>query len=249
MFAAFGLEPAGMVARIKPARWAAAIAVLAASAPANAGPPFLTDDPAPTAKGTWEVFSFASGLGEYGATTTSFGLDLNYAPSDVLQAGVVVPLLAQPGMPVTPGDVELGAKLQLLRQDRGALLTVSTVPRLYLPTGPDMQRTRLFLPLWAQRDFGPWSVYGGAGWTLDPGVGRRNFWQGGVAVTRRLRPGWSGGAELYALGSPTPGTRPLTLVSLGTAVHLSGPVSLLGSFGQGVNRPASVFYAALKLDL
>ncbi|MDE2405701.1 MAG: hypothetical protein KGM17_13620 [Sphingomonadales bacterium] len=230
-------------------RCGVACGMLALPQEASAGPPFFTDDPAPTARGKWEIFDYAGGTIEPGGTTVAFGLDLNYAPTDALQAGLVVPLVKAEGERLALGDVEVGMKVQLLRQDRGAVVDLSTVPRLTLPTGRGTRSMRVMLPLWAERDFGDWSLFGGGGWTLNTGAGRRNYWQGGFAIARRLGSGWQGGVEVFSQGATAAGERPLTVINAGTILHVSGPVSLLGSFGQGINRKASVFYTALKLDL
>ena len=49
-------------------------------------------------------------------------------------------------------------------------------------------RVRLLLPMWAQKDFGPWSLFGGGGYMINPGAGNRDFWQSGVALTRQVTP-------------------------------------------------------------
>jgi hypothetical protein len=40
------------------------------------------------------------------------------------------------------------------------------------------------LPVWAQKDMGPWSLFGG-GYAINPGDGNRNYWTGGIALTRQ----------------------------------------------------------------
>ncbi len=57
-------------------------------------------------------------------------------------------------------------------------------------------RVRLLLPVWAQKDFGPWSLFGGGGYMINPGAGNRDFWQSGVALTRAVTPRLSLGGEI-----------------------------------------------------
>ena len=52
----------------------------------------------------------------------------------------------------------------------------------------------LLVPLWAQKDFGAWQVFGGGGYTFNPGRDGRDFWQGGVAVLRQV-------SDRFALGA------------------------------------------------
>jgi hypothetical protein len=40
-------------------------------------------------------------------------------------------------------------------------------------------RLGLFLPLWAEKDFGAWSLFGGGGYNINPGPDQRNFWLSG----------------------------------------------------------------------
>ena len=46
----------------------AAVVALAASGPASAGPPFITDDPEPVDYGHWEVYGFSAGAHGQGDT-------------------------------------------------------------------------------------------------------------------------------------------------------------------------------------
>jgi hypothetical protein len=66
---------------VRRATAAALMLVLAMlAAPALAGPPYLTDDPAPTDTGHWEIYGFATAEGRGGSFDGVTGLDLNYGP-------------------------------------------------------------------------------------------------------------------------------------------------------------------------
>ena len=221
-----------------------------APAPALAGPPFVTDDPEPTDLHHWEIYNFASGGRDEGVTSLDAGVDLNYGAARDVQLTATLPLHTETAEPLDAGDVELAVKYKFLHQREGALSAdVSLFPRVFLPTGRGSRRAQLLLPLWAQRDFGKWSVFGGGGYTLNPGPGQRDYWQQGFAVTRQLRPGWQLGVEYYGQGRVSADDRPVQGVNLGTIIHLHGPFSLLASAGQGLSRRQTIFYAALKLDL
>lgn len=235
------------------ARLALVLAVSALSlgaSAARAGPPFLTDDPEPTDLHHWEVYNFVSGASEDGETGTALGLDLNYGPVKDVQLSATLPFERDPGAPRRLGDIEVAAKFKLLHQSPDtASIDLTVFPRAYLPTGVDSHRVGLLLPVWAERDFGPWALFGGGGYTINPGAGNRNFWQGGLALNRQLGEGFQLGAEIYAQGPTTIGERPLTVANLGSTIHLAGPFSLALSAGKGLNRDQTVFYSALKLDL
>ena len=230
----------------------ALLAALLVAAPglAFAGPPFITDDPEPTEVHKWEIYTFAAATREGGQTGTDVGVDLNYGGARDLQLTLSLPFAKDPGSPRALGDIELAAKVKFLHQGAGNFgADVAFFPRLYLPTGRGTTRARLLLPLWAQRDFGKWSVFGGGGYVLNPGPGQRDYLQQGVAVTRQLAPGFQLGLEYYGAGPASVGDRPIHGLNLGAVIHLAGPFSLLGSVGQGLNRQQTVISSALKLDL
>ena len=55
----------------------------------------------------------------------------------------------------------------------------------------------LLLPVWAEKDVGPWQVFGGGGYQINTGANQRNFWQGGVAVNRTMTNRLQLGVELF----------------------------------------------------
>src|SRR6185503_851750 len=57
--------------------------------------------------------------------------------------------------------------------------------------------TRLFLPLWVQKSFGPWTAYGGFGYWFNFTVGGRSWWFFGAHLERRLSRHFTVGAELF----------------------------------------------------
>ena len=86
-------------------------------------------------------------------------------------------------------------------------------------------------------------------YTINPGLGNRDFWVQGVVLTRQIKPGFQLGIEQFYQGPNTADVRLLLGVNFGATVHIKGPFSLLWAFGQGLNRPQTSFYTALKLDL
>jgi len=231
-------------------RLAVALALLLAPLPALAGPPFVTDDPEPTDTGHWEVFNFAGGTSEPDGKVTDFGWDINYGPVKDVQLTATLPLQSASGEPFGAGDVELAVKWKVLHHDGGLVpADIAVFPRVFLPTAHGSSRAQLLLPVWAEHDWGAWSLFGGGGYTINPGIGNRNYWQQGAVLTRMMRPGFMLGLEYYGQGPTSLTDRAITGVNLGTQIHLKGPFSLLGAFGQGLNRRQTIFYSSLKLDL
>jgi hypothetical protein len=91
--------------------------------------------------------------------------------------------------------VELAAKYHLVHEDAdGARPDFAVFPRLFVPTQAVAPRhLRLLLPLWAGKSIGPWYVFGGGGFLLNPGQDQRHAWETGVnlGVTWLLAEHWS----------------------------------------------------------
>ena len=113
-----------------------AILLLAAAAPAFAGPPYLTDDPVPTDTGHWEIYGFAAGEGRRSTIEADAGFDLNYGPVKGVQLTATLPLSFSrdsEGWQGGAGDLELGVKYRFFHdEDHG--LSAAIFPRVILPT-------------------------------------------------------------------------------------------------------------------
>jgi len=239
-------------------------AVIAASAPAAAGPPYLSDDPEPTDVGHWEIYNFAIGAGGPGRVGLAgeAGFDINYGPAKDWQLTAVLPLafgapsaFSDNGFRAGPGDVELAVKYKFLHQSDGVLTPdVAIFPRLFVPTADralGTGRLGLLLPIWAEKDFGPWSVFGGGGYQFNPGQGQRNFWQGGGAISRNFGERFSLGAELFGQTRDTDAGGAYTTLNMAATYRLTRHWSVLTSAGPAWDRSRTngyVFYEALKAD-
>lgn len=227
---------------------------LGAATPAIAGPPYLTDDPAPTETGHWEIYAFGTGEG-HSELDGNLGLDLNYGPAKDVQLTATVPLSFShepaEGWREGSGDVEVAVKYRFFGdEERG--LSAAIFPRAILPTSgiESDERTRVLLPIWIQKDFrGGTSVFGGGGYEFNPGPGNRGFWQAAVAVTHDFSKTLSLGAEVTQQGSDTIGETAETNAGVGSIVKLSDHYALLVSGGPtwGDHRTGYHFYGALGL--
>jgi len=207
------------------------------AAPAAAGPPYATDDPEPTERGHWEIDVFGAAEGAHRDWEGAAGVDLNYGPVEDLQLTATLPLdfshEAGGGTRSGAGEVELGVKYRFLHQD-AAGVDMAIFPRIILPTAGrrfGTGKVQLLLPVWAQKDFGPWSVFGGAGYTINPGAGNRDFWQAGLAATRTVSGRLSLGGEATIEGSDAVGAHSSTGLDLGGIYKIGGPFALLFSGG------------------
>ncbi len=244
------------------ARLLAVVAIVGGSTPALAGPPYLSDDPEPTDVGHWEVYNFATGLGVPSGLAGEAGLDINYGAVKDVQLTAVVPLafgapdaFSDNGLRGGPGDVELAVKFKVLHQSDGTWTPdVALFPRLFAPTADKALgtgRVGLLLPIWAQKDFGPWSIFGGGGYQINPGPDQRNFWQGGGAISRSFGERWTLGAELYGQTRDSGAGGAYAAFNMAATYRLTRHWSWLTSAGPAWDKARAdgyVFYAALKAD-
>jgi hypothetical protein len=241
---------------VKLKRWMAALAFGGAAFPAFAGPPFLTDDPVPTDLGNWEIYAFAAGEGRNSIADTEAGLDLNYGPIENVQLTATLPLSfshdALQGWRGGTGDVEVGVKYRFFHDGKSGL-SAAVFPRAILPTASHSpgERTRFLLPLWLGMDFADGTtLFGGGGYTINPGAGNRDFWQAAVAVTHDLNETISLGAEVTRQGAETVGSKAQTSAGVGTIIQLSTHHALLFSGGPtwADHQVSYHFYGALGLS-
>ena len=231
---------------------------LACATPLAAGPPFVSDDPEPTEHGHWEVYGFAAGSHVPGETDGAGGLDINYGGAKDLQLTAVVPFNYQTGADraVGVGNIEFAAKYKFLHQADGSPLPdVAFFPRVFLPTAGrrfGTGRLSFMLPLWAQKDLGQWSVFGGGGYDINPGRGQRDFWLTGIGLQRAISDRFALGTEIYHQSADADDAHRFTAVNLGALYKMSGHWSLIGSAGPGLQHSHTqgryTFYVALKAD-
>lgn len=214
-----------------------ALAALLLASAAYAGPPFLTDDPEPTDIGHWEIYAplfEAEGSGEdFGG---SLGAELNYGAAKNLQITVGLPAAFShdaSGWRWAAGDLEISAKYRFYH-DEDAGLQIAFFPGVTLPTaghGMGAGRVTALLPVWGQKDFGRWSVFGGGGYAINPGAGNRDYWTVGVALTREVGERLLVGVEVDRRGADTVGGSASTSLGAGVIYELPGPLRLLASGG------------------
>ena len=166
-------------------------------ASAVAGPPYMTDNPEPTATGHFEIYTFTQGMTAQGGTSGQSGIDFNYGAAPNLQLTATVPMdydapaggAAVAGL----GNVELAAKYRFLTQQSFGV-DVAVFPRVFLPSAPvnvGDRHASLLLPVWLEKDWGKWSAFGGAGCELNRRRGLKEFLRSRV---RRHQPDSKGPA-------------------------------------------------------
>jgi hypothetical protein len=211
--------------------------------PASAGPPYVTDDPQPTDEGRYEIYAFTGGTATKDDTGGQAGIDFNYGGAKDLQLTMVVPFASERprgGPAITGfGDIELAAKYKFLHQDTFGL-DVAIFPRLFLPTNSDAalgdKHPSLFLPVFVQKDWDAWSVFGGGGCVINRGGDSQDYCKIGVVAARRIAPGLQLGVEFYHQTPDHKSAKQSSGIGLGAIYDLSEHYHLMASAGPGVQN-------------
>lgn len=208
---------------------------------AEAGPPFLTDDPEPVPLHHYEFYAFSTLDRSHGVSSIAIpAFEFNVGAAPNLQLHIVAPaaLLEQPGAPheFGLGDMELGAKYRFL-DETPSRPQIGTFVMLELPTGSAQRglgNGQLWakVPLWIQKSWGPWTTYGGAGWVINHAPGMRDHPFAGWEVQRDLGPKVTLGVEWFDTGRDSSVTRSANLINVGSYTNVTRNFSILTSIGR-----------------
>ena len=136
------------------------------------------------------------------------------------------------------------------RRERGAP-RVATFPLLLLPTGSAARglgagHVQVFVPIWLQKSFGPWTTYGGGGMRITSG--EREGVTAGL-LQRALGDAAAVGAEAYVT-IPTNGSSVEVRVDVGLVVNFTSHHHLLMSGGPAFGGEARAqAYLAYQLTI
>lgn len=233
-------------------------AALLFASPAVAGPPFDTDDPEPTETGQWEIYAPATDIeGKRDIFAGSTGLELNYGAAHNLQLTLSLSaayLHDASGWQWGAGDIAVSAKYRFYHNDQAGI-QIAAFPGITLPTatgGHGARRVTALLPIWIQKDKGAWSLFGGGGYAINPGPDNRNYWTGGIALTRKFSNRLLVGIEADRRGADMDGGRAVTSLGLGTIYRLNRRLRLLAQAGPNFEDSGSGAgyhgYLALGID-
>jgi hypothetical protein len=231
--------------------------LLFACTTARAGPPFVTDDPEPVDLHHWEINTAVTGTWRPGqASLGAPSVDINYGAAPGVQ------LHAQPRYSIerdgatTTGldDTEIGVKYRFYeRRADDASLMLAIYPMYLVATGArhlgaDRGTHGVFLPLWAQIDRGPWTVYGGAGYRISHQVDGRNSTFTGITVLRKLGGELQLGLEAFHETPTAADAGSTSGFNVGGSRVLSPALNLLFSAGRSFgNQASNLFYVGLQV--
>ena len=210
------------------------------------GPPFTTDDPEPVKYRHWEFYVASQNTKSAdGWSGTAPHFEVNYGAVTNLQLHLIVPMAYDAPAHGTRqygyGDTEVGAKYRFI-QETDVSPQVGFFPMLEIPTGSANRglgsgQVQAFLPVWLQKEFGSWTVYGGGGYGINPGAGNQNWGYGGLVAQCQVYKSVLLGAEVYHRTAMRIGTQADTAFNLGAVIDISERHHLLFSAGRSIAGP------------
>lgn len=223
---------------------------------AQAGPPFQMDDPTPVDLGHYEAYIF--GIVDGTPAETDFvgpafefnwGAIPNVQLHAILPFGGVFPANNPIYLPAGTGpsaygltDMELGVKYGFIKQTKHrpqiGSFTMFEIPTGDSSKGLGVSRVWYKLPIWVEKEFGPWSLVGGMGYAVVPQDQYRNFLYGGFLVKREINKKLELSTEIFSHareGFAAAQTQSSTLIDAGGYYHFASPgMELLFAYGHSI---------------
>jgi len=220
------------------------------------GPPFQTDDPTPVDRGHYEAYIFGGVDGtpaEYDPIGPAF--EFNWGALPRIQLHAILPFggVFPTNNPIyAPGgigssaygltDMEVGVKFGFIKQTKYrpqiGTFTMFEIPTGNYARGLGVGKVWYKLPLWLEKDEGPWTFDGGMGYTIVPQVQYRNFLYGGFLVKREINKKLELGVEVFSHareGFATPQIQSSTLIDAGGYYHFKYPgLQFLFAYGHSI---------------
>jgi hypothetical protein len=223
---------------------------------AQAGPPFVTDDPEPPPPGGWEInvpFILERTAGNTEMNAPLF--DFNYGLPNVqlkLEFPVAVVHEDSSGTAAGAGDLLLGVKWRFLNNEQSQL-QFGIYPQLLLPTGDHSRGlgdggSAFVFPLLAQKSWDKWTLYGNVGYWWQTAAEMRNYFYAGAVVEREISERLTLAVELFGNSPKERGGRSDVAFNLGGTWKLSKHINLLFAGGRDIlGDTTAMGYIGLQL--
>ena len=223
---------------------------------AQAGPPFVTEDPEPPPPGGWEInvpFIIERTPGETEMNAPLF--DLNYGlPNIQLKLEIPVEITHEDGSGTAsgPGDLLLGVKWRFLNNERSQF-QLGTYPQVLLPTGDHTRGlgqggSAFVFPLIAQKNWEKWTLYGNVGYWWQAGAENRDYVYAGAVLEREINERLTLGVELLGNSPKERGRRSEVAFNVGGSWKLNKHLNLLFTGGRDiVGDTHSMAYIGLQV--
>jgi hypothetical protein len=234
------------------------LAILILSTNAVAGPPYVTDDPEPVEYRHWEFYAASEILVEKkDISGTLPHIEINYGVFPDLQLHFIVPIAFYHVDDSTRfgfGDLEAGVKLRFIHETDW-LPQVGTFIMVEIPTGNAKRglgngATQVFIPLWLQKSWGPWTTYGGGGYGFNTAQDGQNWWYVGWQAQFSFTTLATIGAEIFYTTSHDKGGENDFSFNVGFVFDITDEHHILLSAGRAILGPVEVQgYLAYQLTV
>jgi hypothetical protein len=230
---------------------------LALGSTAQAGPPFVTDDPELPPPGGWEInvpFILERTPGQTEMNAPLFDLNYGLLPNVQLKLEIPVDVVRNDhcGTAAGPGDLLFGIKWRLF-EDEKSQIQVSVYPQALLPTGNHGHglgdgRPAYIFPVLAQKSWDKWTLYGNIGYWRQTAAGKRDYWYSGAVLEREFSEQISLGAELFGNTPTERSGRANVAFNVGGTWKLTEHINLLFSAGRDiVGDTRAMIYLGLQI--
>jgi hypothetical protein len=191
--------------------------------------------------GHYEAYLF--GTADHWSVMTQWELpamEFNAGVAPNLQLHMIIPgAYIEPGGAYGIGDIEVGAKYRCLQESKNRP-QVGIFPLVEIPSGNSRLglgngKVWARLPLWVQKSYGRWTVYGGAGYQINRARGiKESLFAGGV-LQRQISKRLVLGTEVYHQEAQSVGARQTTFADAGGYFNFRENLSLLFMAGHTIS--------------
>jgi hypothetical protein len=222
-----------------------------------AGPPFLTDDPEPVEYHHWEFYVASIMAGDHtGLSGTAPHVEINFGAFPETQLHAIVPMAFSARKTGAsfygPGDIESGVKYRIVKES-SRMPQIGVFPLVEIPVGNTEKQlgagnVQIFLPLWLQKSWDPWTTYGGFGYLVDLAKNPANSWFVGWEAQRDLSKFITVGAEIFDRVVPSSRSDDETGFTIGGIVNFSDNHHFLFSWGRDFTGDVDILlYGAYQI--
>lgn len=211
---------------------------------ADAGPPFLTDDPDPVHYQHWEFYISSQNVFN---TRTNFAtgtlphFEINYGVIPNVQLHTEIPLnynYSSPHlMPYGYSNTEFGIKLRFVKETKNCP-EIGIFPIVEIPTINNAEFSngslQIYIPVWIQKSWDKLTTYGGGGFWYNPGSDNKNWLYAGWFVQYDFSEFITLGTEVYYHSADSYDDRQAIGATIGGSLNFSKRFHFIFSAGHAL---------------
>lgn len=211
--------------------------------PGFAGPPFNTDDPETVEFRHWEYYISSINTSQFSVWSgTAPHFEVNYGLVPDVQVHLLMPVnynySRHQSVNIGYADTEFGIKYRFISETESRP-QVGTFPILEIPTIKNSEfsdgKTKIFIPLWAQKSFGKLTTYGGIGYWINRGRNNKNWIFSGWEVQYDFSSFITLGGEFYYHSATTDDGKSGTGFNVGGSINPSEKFHIIFSLGHSIS--------------